>query len=240
LGVHKKISIQSGGVRERFKRTVLKTVMPAMASKVRILPPPLCIDVLNLPSLFLIFASAGGRGESLFTDVFSQPIIQIASLMVERTLSAWRNYMRANKLAQSVARLYRAGYEHSSMIKKLEESVDEVAKYLRNVLQNESVTFPRHYHFQSWPSGDYILEKLDDLEVALLFQLKNDGKSREDLLRFAADVADGWLDEVSAWLEQQTALLKKTDRIIEGHQVRTRSRVENSGYDPSMSLDEQK
>lgn len=38
------LSMQSGGVRERLKRTVLKTVMPETASKVRILPPPLCIE----------------------------------------------------------------------------------------------------------------------------------------------------------------------------------------------------
>ena len=36
----KNFSDQCGGVREWLKRTVLKTVMSARASKVRILPPP--------------------------------------------------------------------------------------------------------------------------------------------------------------------------------------------------------
>jgi hypothetical protein len=99
-------------------------------------------------------------------------------------------------------------------MKKLGLAVDDLVKYLAN-LDFKSVTLPRHYNFQTWPSGQYILEKLD-ANSSILFQLKDDQKGREDLLAFAADVADGWTDEVSEWLEGEAKALGEAGGMIDG------------------------
>ena len=123
----------------------------------------------------------------------------------------------SDKLTQSVARLVRAGHEYSRTYEKIREAVDHLAIYLRRVLSSGRFNLPQHYVFVSWPSGEYQLEKFD-IRGNSVFKLSRQVKSRENLMAFAADVAMGWLDDVSDHLERESVQINRAARIIKEHQ----------------------
>ena len=112
------------------------------------------------------------------------------------------------ELAQSIARLMRAGDENSKIHQKLREAVDGLARHLAMILPQTSCMLPRSYYFAWWPSGEYELGKCDDTQYKnILWKLTQNQKDRETLFVLADDIATGWLDEVSAVLELEIALL---------------------------------
>ena len=111
-----------------------------------------------------------------------------------------------------IARLERAGAEHSAWMEKLSNAVDNMAKHLAKTLPHQRESLPRGYFFESCPNGDYALIKGSKISLR---NTSFGGKCRKDLLDFAADVADGWLNEVAEYLEKETENFKRTTEQIE-------------------------
>lgn len=110
----------------------------------------------------------------------------------------------------AVARLERAGAEYSKAMAKIRDAVDTLVKFLAEKLPEVSgrrpFDLPRDYTFEYWPSREYKLTKWpvgQRTHGRPIFSLTQESKYREDLLRFAQDIAEGWLDELSAHLTRE-------------------------------------
>jgi len=120
------------------------------------------------------------------------------------------------KVTNAAARLARLGDESSGIWKKARESVDTMAavlmKYARAAgIEGEEFSLPRRYRFACWPSREWKLTRARaPLElVDNSIQLSESSKPQEYLIRFAWDIATGWLDETVQLLEEETAKLKR-------------------------------
>ena len=123
----------------------------------------------------------------------------------------------SDKLTASVARLMRAGNEYSEGYVKLRIAVDRLAIYLARILPPGPFNLPEHFVFQAWPSGEYRLEKFDGGGNSV-FKLDNTTKSRESLMAFAGEVAQGWFDKVSEQLERESAHINWAAQTVETFQ----------------------
>jgi len=136
-------------------------------------------------------------------------------------------------LNSALARLERAGSEHSRCTAKLREACVLVADAICDTLppldEYRAVDLPRGY-FYDWPGCDRRVEVAlyasahgDDPEVAI----NCDGSSRGALLltrhvalQFAGDVATGLLDEIAEWVERRAAQLADANAKLEDTQAR--------------------
>ncbi|MSU55667.1 MAG: hypothetical protein EXS46_03990 [Candidatus Taylorbacteria bacterium] len=126
---------------------------------------------------------------------------------------------KGKSLRNNVARLERAGLEYSVWIEKLRKAVDELALFLDKTygsLGGTEINLPGSFTFQSWPSHEYNLTGYmrgshDVIEILLT---KNT-KDSESLLKFAAVIAGGWLDEVALHIERQTEKFREAAEGIE-------------------------
>ncbi|MBI4094590.1 MAG: hypothetical protein HY435_00135 [Candidatus Liptonbacteria bacterium] len=123
-------------------------------------------------------------------------------------------------LTSSVARLHRAGSEHSSAWQKLDEAARNLVRWLGEHAPTEEI-FPRNCQINVDHWGDGIRYTLlhhpaNAARTTVDFWLSTYWKNeRSHLIRFAELVADGWLDEVSKWLEEWTKRCKTTTAKIE-------------------------
>lgn len=122
-------------------------------------------------------------------------------------------------LKNDVARLERAGSEYSGWIKKLRQSVNELAEFLDRTygsLCGAKIQLPGSFTFQSWPSGEYrFIGYVSGYDGAIEILLEHQEKSRESLLKFAGVVAEGWLNEVATHIEKQAGKLREATESIE-------------------------
>ena len=128
-------------------------------------------------------------------------------------------------IIDALKRLERAGSESSWATNKLREAAKELAKYVERIVPDD-VDLPRGYWATTRSSnvgscgflnarsperceytGDQLTEAIDGWDGYLHgdFNRPVCAPSRETVLKFAADVADGWLDELAEWLEKRTA-----------------------------------
>ncbi|MBI2474454.1 MAG: hypothetical protein HYV68_02015 [Candidatus Taylorbacteria bacterium] len=118
-------------------------------------------------------------------------------------------------LKNDVARLERAATESAVWLRKLRLSVDNLAKLLASCLPSDGnqTALPGGYGFACWSSGQFELTKVAG--AFILVQLELHCKGREHLLAFADDVAKGWLNDVSVFLEKQTSRMRTTSETID-------------------------
>lgn len=127
------------------------------------------------------------------------------------------------KVTNAAARLARLGDESSGIWRKARESVDAIAialmKYARaaGMEGEKEIPLPRRYSFACWPAGTWKLTKNPSPQKLVddSLHLNESSKSTKCLLRFAEDIATGWLDEVVRSLEQETAKLKQLTNQVD-------------------------
>src|ERR1035441_8325367 len=106
----------------------------------------------------------------------------------------------SNALTESVARLYRAGSEHSQQTEKLREAVDNLLTWFKSNLPG-GFELPCHCSF--WPSGEFIQHR-DESKTRGIFQISlGQEHSQHDLLLFSKLIADGFLYKLSEKLETE-------------------------------------
>lgn len=117
-------------------------------------------------------------------------------------------------LTESVARLYRAGSEHSQQTKKLRQAVDNL---LRWMLDNLSHDFVLPLNCKLYPSGEFTYTVCDKSSVRENFTLAWGKKhSVYDLHLFSALIADGFIDKLSEFLEKEHSSFSETTIKLEG------------------------
>ena len=126
-------------------------------------------------------------------------------------------------LMSSLKRLERAGSESSRATQKLHEAASEVPLAVQKMVP-EGVELPRGYTvrrvhsnvgsecFLTYYGETAEMEAPDDLYVDGCggylhgdFHCPIPSQTRETSMHFARDIAEGWLDEVAAFLEQRAA-----------------------------------
>lgn len=133
--------------------------------------------------------------------------------------------MENNDVINALKRLQRAGSETSQSTEKLHEAVRVLASHITRLVP-DGVELPRGYRamvvasnvggetFLTLPSedrdewtGERGVVYVDGLGGPLHgdFRCEIPAQTRKTSLAFAADVADGWLDELAAWLEARGA-----------------------------------
>lgn len=113
-------------------------------------------------------------------------------------------------MKSDVARLERAGNQYSGYWEKLRHTLDNLAKFLMTVFPECSLAIsdlPRGYSFWHDTLGDYRIEIPCSDEDSVV--LMSDSKPRDAMLIFADDVANGWLNELSEYLETESSRLKR-------------------------------
>lgn len=123
------------------------------------------------------------------------------------------------RLNDAIARLNRAGDENSRTTQKLFDAAKEVATLIENSVPINA-RLPRGYVVRELRSnvgyasflesphcnndGDTFF--IDGFEGYLHndFHVRVRKPSRNIIMQFASDIADGWLDEVAAWLEDRS------------------------------------
>lgn len=115
-------------------------------------------------------------------------------------------------VVDALKRLERAGSEHSRTTEKLIQAADQLADYIietalipleRNAPYTGDVIadLPRAYYAvgpRRIVLGGYVLEPQDS-------SVGSGTATRMSALAFAQDIATGWLEELSSWLEQRAA-----------------------------------
>ena len=119
--------------------------------------------------------------------------------------SAERDTMKIN---DAVARLVRAGDRNSKAWQKINEAIDEFARWLGTILPSggEETPLPRSYFFCHWSSGEYKLIRIRSGEQCISICGGGPAKSHgtHDVLRFCEDVQSGFLTEVEEYLDRQS------------------------------------
>ncbi len=111
--------------------------------------------------------------------------------------------MKEKSLTDSVARLHRAGDEHSKSTEKLRKATDGLLRWLKD---NVPVGFQLPNDCTMYPSGEF--EAGFGKGALLKFKLTlGRTHSRHDLLKFSELIASGWLDRLSEALENEAAKL---------------------------------
>jgi hypothetical protein len=113
-------------------------------------------------------------------------------------------------LTESVARLHRAGSEHSQQIKKLRAAADQLIEWL---MKNIPTDFELPCGCTIYPSGEFQREKTENSEI---FRLTKGTEHKLCYLqRFAHLIAtDGFLDKLSEALQTESTKYKFTTNQI--------------------------
>ena len=118
---------------------------------------------------------------------------------------------RGTNIINALKRLERAGSEHSRTTEKLVQAADQLADHIietslmsleRNAYTGDVIAdLPRAYYAvgpRRIVLGRYVLEPQDS-------SVGSGTATRMSALAFAQDIATGWLEELSSWLEQRAA-----------------------------------
>lgn len=139
-----------------------------------------------------------------------------------------------NSIINSLKRLERAGSEASAATAKLREAAREVAQKIVDICPADAVgvELPRGYRVMSvhsniaseyylvvpgtgdadedgWGESARMLDVLSDHYQHRDFNSPVNAATRGDVLQFAADIANGLLAEIAAWLEARTGESEK-------------------------------
>ena len=125
-----------------------------------------------------------------------------------RAVNAGGNAMN---IIDALKRLERAGAENSRTTDKLREAAVAVAEKVENLAKGMDIfDLPRGYCVEQRQGSTYLMSDETDMEDYCpqrfaLYPGSLAKPPREIVLRFAADVAGGWLDEVAEMLETRAA-----------------------------------
>tara|TARA_Y100000310_G_scaffold208417_1_gene209011 strand:+ start:347 stop:763 length:417 start_codon:yes stop_codon:yes gene_type:complete len=135
------------------------------------------------------------------------------------------------KIVDALARLERAGQEHSRTTQKLRNAAVVLAAHVCTIVP-EGVGLPRGYRvarLRSNVDSELFLEapwRSDEWEESapLLnatggylhgdFSMPLPIVTRDDVLRFAGDVAGGWLTELAEWLERRCDTAQAAAKVL--------------------------
>jgi hypothetical protein len=123
---------------------------------------------------------------------------------------------RANAIVNSLMRLDRAGDAHSAANQKLLAAAVAVTAHVAERV-GEGATLPRGYTTEGF--GLYIpgRERLHGPCLTwnrLMYHYTQDRITLEAARHLAHDVADGWLDEVAAYLEARTTEAERANTTL--------------------------
>ncbi|MEN9614337.1 MAG: hypothetical protein RLZZ347_644 [Candidatus Parcubacteria bacterium] len=131
-----------------------------------------------------------------------------------------------NNITDSVARLHRAGSEHSKSAEKLREAADNLIMWIKqNIPQN--MALPKSCRIIVTPNGYEFIHYDDDVSRNRSFShqyngsgeifslLRGEKASRKELLLFSQLIADGFLEELSTLLEKEAGMFSDTTAEIE-------------------------
>jgi len=124
---------------------------------------------------------------------------------------------KSNSVIDALKRLERAGSENSRATQKLRESATLVGNKISYEMGlPRGIELPRGYTILG--VGEYNQPYLHqsvgagEWDGEPQFANVEEGASRDVLLRFAADIAEGWLDEVAAFLEER---VRESDNAVQ-------------------------
>lgn len=116
--------------------------------------------------------------------------------------------MTTNAIINSVARLQRAGDASSGANRKLLAAAVRVAEYVAGLVP-ESGKLPRGWEVCEGWDAPYLRSYRGDV-------LTEDAITLDAARHLAHDVADGWLAEVAAWIEDQAQQAERDAAALEG------------------------
>jgi hypothetical protein len=139
-----------------------------------------------------------------------------------------------NSIINSLKRLKRAGSENSRTTQKLREAAKDAALTIIELIPRDAVDepLPRGYQIayrRSNIAGEFYLQVPNSgydsdarfLDIKTSHYLHNDfhchveAATREDVLKFASDIASGLLSEIAAWLEERAQANKEATAKLE-------------------------
>lgn len=124
-------------------------------------------------------------------------------------------------ITESVARLHRAGSEHSKSAEKLREAADNLIMWIKqNIPLNMAlpkscriILAPNEYEFIRY--GDDVSRSRNNGSGEIFSLVRGEKASRRELLLFSQLIADGFLEELSALLEKEAGTFSGTTAKIE-------------------------
>jgi hypothetical protein len=145
------------------------------------------------------------------------------------------------KLSDAIARLERAGSEHSRMTEKLRQAAIDTAEFIVKAVGREADDLPRSYTIQRNGSGGrYLFLHKDGHMNAIsapfayvndygqITNDRNDGVDRNLAMIFAQDVATGLLDEVAIYLEKQAERMGKAAMALDKESLKFKPAMSHS------------
>lgn len=115
----------------------------------------------------------------------------------------------SNSLTASVARLYRAGSEHSEQSRKLREAMDDL---LRWISDNVPIYMDLPFDCVRFADGSFIR---NHNSPSKRFECRRGDKHSNDiLLKFSELIADGFLNELAANLETEAKSHRDTATTV--------------------------
>jgi hypothetical protein len=130
-------------------------------------------------------------------------------------------------IIDSLKRLERAGSENSRATEKLRSAASDVAAAIEAISHDfRDVPLPRGYVVETYQGAPYLMsrEQNDDDYYSVryaFFGRRGEDPTRAAILEFAADIADGWLDELAEFLESRQVESNKAAEILEAAKVST-------------------
>lgn len=141
---------------------------------------------------------------------------------------------KSNSVVDALKRLERAGSENSRSTEKLREAARVVAGQVTLAViagDNENVMLPRLYQVIVNDNNQYVLFKMrpatdedrwDEYctdEYKRVETVEYHFAPRAAVLNFAADIADGLLDEIAAFLEERSQANEQAAQVLEAAQT---------------------
>ena len=117
-----------------------------------------------------------------------------------------------DSLTESVARLYRAGSEHSQQTQKLQVAVDSLLRWIKEKIPNDFVLPCDAYMY---PSGEFEWKELWGDRMSPRIITLGTEHSVFDLVCFSKLISDGFLDKLSEKLEAEAMTFQKTSKQID-------------------------
>lgn len=113
-------------------------------------------------------------------------------------------------LTESVARLYRAGSEHSQQTKKLREAVNSLLSWL---YKNVPANFELPCNCRLFKNGEFV--RTDKGGMVMIFRITpGEDVPRYELFCISKLIADGFLDKLAEKLKAEaTGFMKVSDQI---------------------------
>jgi hypothetical protein len=130
-------------------------------------------------------------------------------------------------IIDSLKRLERASSENSRATEKLRSAASDVAKAIEAISHDfRDVPLPRGYVVETYQAAPYLMSREQNDNDYCLVRYAFYGRYGEDptraaILEFAADIADGWLDELAEFLESRQVESNKAAEILEAAKVST-------------------